>query len=276
MYTDQVGQIQLPCCLRLKPTIKILSLNTHSKAVPVMCNLMRLILTILLFLKLGLVLGQPANFFVPPEIIKVGKTMSSFVPKGWTIVDSTIGDLNGDHKMDIAFVIKSNDSLISYSFIEFIGEEKVNRMEMKKYPRCILIIVLKDPVKDSFNLIEQSYSMISEITVINTKIEIENNLLKIKFSSSNSDYNISRISNYYFSYQKMQFLLTKFDCFTVNGQWTENCVIDFISKKLGLTKGKVNLGKPDTVWKNIDDIEPKTMNELNAPGCWYIAEGVMI
>ena len=248
---------------------------------------MRPILTILLFLKLGLVLGQPVNYFVPPEIIKVGKTMSSFVPDGWTIVDSTKGDLNGDHKLDVAFVIKSKDSLITYSFNEFEGEQRVNRMYTEKYPRSILIIAFSNTTKDSLNLIEQSNSMIHARIGLNTKIEIENNLLKIEYNSSGSAYDHSSNYNYYFSYQNKQFLLNKFDRFTQEYEWTEFCVIDFVSKIFVLTKGKVNLekpatiwknnlGKPATIWKNIDDIEPKTMKEFREPGHWYITNGIMI
>jgi hypothetical protein len=243
---------------------------------------MRPIITILLFLKLGLVIGQPVNYFVPsginlfpPEIIKVGKTISRFVPYGWTIVDSTIGDLNGDHKLDIAFVIKSKDSIKTYSFNEFEGEERVNRIKEEKYPRNILIVAFCDSTKDCFNLIEQSYSMIPSINGLNTKIEIENNLLKIEISSINSDYNYSSISNYYFSYQNEQLLLTKFNRNKLEKIWTEYCVIDFIGKKMGLAKGKVNVEKPDTIWINIENIIPRTMKVFK-PFSWYIAEGVSI
>lgn len=204
--------------------------------------------------------------------MKVGNTMSSFVPEGWTIVDSTKGDLNGDDELDIAFVIKSKDSLITYSFIAFEGEMRVDRKEIEKYPRRILIIAFKDPKKESFNLIEQSNSM---IIGPNIKIDIQNSLLKIEYSSNNLDLNFSSNSNYYYNYQNEQLLLTQFDRFTLNGQWTEDCVIDFINKKMGLTKGKVNVGKPNTIWKIIDNIQPKTMKEFK-PFTWYIAEGVRI
>jgi hypothetical protein len=241
-----------------------------------MCKNMRSLLTILLSLKLGLILGQAVNYFVPPEINKVGNTMSSFVPEGWTIVDSTKGDLNGDHILDMAFVIQSKDSLTSYSFSELEGEHLVNRMYTEKYRRSILIIVFSNSTKDSLNFIEQSNSMIHASAGLNTKIEIENNLLKIEYNSSSSAYHHSRNSNYYFSYQNKQFLLTKFAGFTQDYEWTENCIIDFIKKIFALTKGKVNVGKPATVWKNIDDIETKTMKEFKEPGSWYIAEGIMI
>jgi hypothetical protein len=248
---------------------------------------MRPLLTILFFLKLGIGLGQSVNYFVPPEIIKVGKTMTSFVPCGWTIVDSTMGDLNDDHKLDIAFVIKSKDSLITYSFNEFEGEQRVNRSYTEKYPRSILIIAFSNSTNDSLNLIEQSNSMIHARIGLNTKIEIENNLLKIEYHSSSSDYNHSSNSIYYFSYQNKQFLLNKFDSFTQDYEWTEICVIDFICKIFVLTKGNVNkeksatalknnVGKPATVWKQIEDIEPKTMKEFEEPGHWYISNGIMI
>jgi hypothetical protein len=236
---------------------------------------MRPIITILLLLKLGIVIGQPYHFFVPPEIIKAGKTMSGFVPEGWTIIDSAKGDLNGDYKLDMAFVIKSKDSILGNSFIEFEGEERVNRIDTEKYPRSILIIVFCDSTKDSFNLVEQSYSMIPAITGLNTKIEIENSFLKIEYNSSSSSYNYSSNSNYYFSYQNEELFLTKFNRNVQEGILTEYCVIDFIGKKMGLTKGKVNVGKPDTIWINIENIIPRTMKVFK-PFSWYIAEGVSI
>lgn len=234
---------------------------------------MRPLLTILLFVKLGLVLGQPVNVFAFPQIVKEGQTMTSFVPDGWTIIDSATGDLNGDNEMDIAFVIKSKDSLITYRFIEFEGEMKVDRMEIEKYPRRILIIAFKDPQKGHLNLIEQSNSM---IIGANTKIEIKNSLLKIEYCSSNLDSSYSSNSKYYFNYQNEQLFLTKVVKFTLDGLWTENCVLDFISKKMELTKGKVHVGDPSTIQKSLDNIQPKTMKEFKAPFTWHIAEGVRI
>ena len=96
--------------------------------------------------------------------------MTSFVPDGWTIVDSATGDLNGDHEMDIAFVIKSKDSLITFNPLEQQGEVFVVVNRSEKYPRRILLIAFKKPRNNNFTLIEQSNSIIFGQ---NTKIEID-------------------------------------------------------------------------------------------------------
>jgi len=238
-----------------------------------MCNLMRTSLIIAFILKLGFVLGQPAILFETPLLREEGLTMTSFVRDGWTIVDSTKGDLNGDNEKDIAFVIESKDSLTTYSFIEQEGEQLVHKMLTEKYQRRILIIAFKDPKKDFFNLIEQSNSI---IIGINTKIEIKNSHLEIEYNSYDEGQNFRGYHKYYFSHQNKELLLTSVDGFTTDWLWNTHFVIDFISMKLELTNGKVNVGKPNIVLKNIDNIQPKTMKEFKEPGSWYIAEGIMI
>ncbi|MBK9047875.1 MAG: hypothetical protein IPL74_14690 [Bacteroidetes bacterium] len=92
---------------------------------------MKRIITIFLFLKIGLASGQPVNLFTFPEIVNQGPTITSFVPDGWTIADSATGDLNGDNDMDMAFVLRSKDSLITFTHLEQQGEVfvEVNRTE---------------------------------------------------------------------------------------------------------------------------------------------------
>ena len=199
--------------------------------------------------------------------------MTSFVPVGWTIVDSTKGDLNGDTELDMAFVIKSKDSLITYSFNEFEGEQRVNRMEIQKYPRTILIIVVKDPINESFNLIEQSNSI---IIGSNTKIEIDKSDLKIEYNLFDEGQNFRGNHKYYFSYKNKQLLLTSADGFKTDGLWITHYVFDFIGQKWGLTRSKVNVGDPATIWKSLDNIEPKSMKEFERPFIWHITEDIYL
>jgi hypothetical protein len=49
-----------------------------------------------------------------------------------------------------------------------------------------------------------------------------------------------------------------------------------VNKEKSATALKNNVGKPATVWKQIEDIEPKTMKEFEEPGHWYISNGIMI
>ena len=55
----------------------------------------------------------------------------NFIPDRWTLLDSTSGDLNGDNRDDIAFVIESKDSLTTFTHQEQQGEVfvEVNKSE---------------------------------------------------------------------------------------------------------------------------------------------------
>jgi hypothetical protein len=234
---------------------------------------MRQLLSLLLFFKFAPVLGQSVNLFAFPEVITEGQTIQSFVPIGWTIVDSTLGDLNDDNEIDVAFVIKSKDSLTTFTHIEQQGEELVEVNRTEKYPRRILIIVLKQRQKNNYRLINQSNSI---IVGLHTKIEIANSTLKIEYNTNNIELTFSSTSKYYFSYLNEQLLLTKVDRFRIEVQRTEYCVLDFVSKKMELTKGKVNIGKPATEWKILDKIKLKTIKEFERPFVWYIGEGITI
>ncbi|MBK7969921.1 MAG: hypothetical protein IPK08_13790 [Bacteroidetes bacterium] len=234
---------------------------------------MKRIITIFLFLKIGLASGQPVNLYTFPEIVNQGPTITSFVPDGWTIADSATGDLNGDNDMDMAFVLKSNDSLITFTRLEKQGEVFVEVNRTEKYPRSILLIVFRTPHTNNFSLIEQSNSI---IIGQKTKIEIDSSFLKIEYSSNDSVLNYSSNSIYYFHFQNEQFLLTKVDRFTLNGIWTEELFMDFTKQKMRLSKAKINGGKADTVWKDLDNIQPKTMKIFERPFIWYIIDGIMI
>lgn len=238
-----------------------------------MFDFMRPLLILALTLKLGLVLGQPLIGIEFPVIKNEGQTMESFIPECWTVVDSTKGDLNGDNELDIAFAIKSKDSLTSYSFIEFEGEQRVHKMEVEKYPRSILIVALKQPGGNNFSLIEQSNSIISGLA---SKIQIDNRLLKIEYHSDNMERNFSNNTKYFFSYQNEQLVLIKVKRFELYAGWTQHFILDFSSQKLELTKGKLNAEKQNIIWKNLEPIQPKTMRDFESPYRWYITEGIYI
>ncbi|HRG59872.1 MAG TPA: hypothetical protein PK323_13025 [Bacteroidia bacterium] len=229
---------------------------------------MKQVCCLLLILNFALVLAQSVELFAFPKIVIEGQTRQNFIPSGWTLVDSALGDLNKDHEMDMAFIIKSNDSLTTYTVKEQQGEAFVEVNRKEKYPRRILIVILKQPHKNSYRLINQSNSM---IVGQNTKIEIVNHALKIEYNTSMHESTFSISSNYYFSYQNEQLWLSKFDRLSISGEQTEYCVIDFINKKMESTKGKAA-----SAWKKLDTIQLKTMEEFKQPFVWYITEGITI
>lgn len=228
---------------------------------------MRLLLTILFILELGTVLGQPVDMFRFPVVKKEGLTIESFIPDRWLLVEFASGDLNNDHKMDMAIVIESKDSLQTFTHLDWLGEQffEVNRSE--KYKRRILLIVFKDSLSDKFNLLEQDNSIMLDQKSIKTyniieHIKIDNGLLKICRAGNAYDSVRDFNSVFSFQYQQGEFLFV-----TYNEHYTnrfspafEDYKFDFILQKWGATKGNMHEGQePATVWKSMNNIELRTI-----------------
>ena len=111
---------------------------------------------------------------------------------------------------------------------------------------------------------------------LNTKIEIKNSLIKIEYNSYDEGQNFRGNHNYYFSYTTKQLLLTNADGFRTDGLWNTRYVFDFIGQKWGLSKGKVHVGDPATIWKSLDNIKPKSMKEFERPFMWYITADIYL
>ena len=76
---------------------------------------MRKLLTIILTFFFGISSGQ--NFTYP--LIKAkGRIVADFVPAGWTILDSTYGELNSDYTKDAAIIIQHKDSVLLVNSLE--------------------------------------------------------------------------------------------------------------------------------------------------------------
>jgi hypothetical protein len=223
---------------------------------------MRTLLTILIIFILGLVQGQPVNLFAFPLIKNKGQTISSFIPDRWTLLDSTSGDLNGDNRIDIAFVIESKDSLTTFTHQEQQGEVFVEVNKSEKYLRRILLIILKDSLADNFNLIEQNNTIIlchEDRTKVDPfeDIKIENRILKIFYVAKSIDNSNGSASTYSFRYQDGEFLLIEAErqLYSEFPPMLEVNKFDFINKKWSVSKGDPDKGqKPKTFWKDLNNL----------------------
>lgn len=249
-----------------------------------MRNPMKTILTILIFLKLGLVRAQPVNLFAFPLINNQGQTISSFVPERWAILDSTSGDLNGDHKTDIALVIQSKDSLITFTHLEQQGEEFVEINKSEKYLRRLLLILHKDPLTDIYNLAEQSNTIIlsnDDRTMEDPfeDIKIDNGILKISYVAKSKDVDNGITSTYSFLYQNEQYRLVEVE----RNIWSEfppmleNSKFDLVNQTWSVTKGDPNRGqKPKTIWKDLNNLEIQTIKTFMRPYTWHVTENIFL
>ena len=240
---------------------------------------MKALLIILFFLKICLVFGQPVDLFVWPEIQKKGKTIKSFIPDQWKLIDSTSGDMNEDHKMDIAFVIESRDSLITFTHTSQLGEEIVVVDRKEKYPRRILAILFKDSLTDTFKLIEQSNTVILNHEDIQMndpfqEIKIEKGLLRISYDDRVTNHINDNVYQYFFTYQGGTFLLTNVYWDIMNSSLQNTHSFDFVNKKWIRTEGIINSGQEHKkVYIDLYNVEIQTLKSFKRPFRWFVKEG---
>lgn len=245
---------------------------------------MRKLLSIAIIFNLGLVQGQPVNLFIFPSIVKSGQTISNFIPDRWTLLDSTSGDLNGDNRDDIAFVIESKDSLTTFTHQEQQGEVFVEVNKSEKYLRRILLIILKDSLADNFNLIEQNNTIIlshEDRTKADPfeDIEIRKGILKIFYISTNNNNLNGGASTYSFRYQNGDFSLIEVDrqLWTEYPPMLEISKFDFINQNWSVSKGDPNKGqKPETIWKALNNIQIQTFRTFKRPYMWHVTEDIFL
>ncbi len=94
-----------------------------------------------------------AQNFSYPIIKNKGKNINHFIPDGWTLLDSTQGDLNNDNHNDLVLIIQHIDHVRitkkDFDYIETVLTQ----------PR-ILIILFYNKTANQYQLAEQSNSFI--------------------------------------------------------------------------------------------------------------------
>ncbi len=230
-----------------------------------MCNLMRLVLTIILLLKFGLTFGQDFSY---PSINKRGKDINSFIPNDWILLDSAQGDLNKDNHKDLALIVQYKDSVT-------IMNSDNDTVETQ--PR-ILIILLYNQATNQYQLVEKSNSFILSHDNPNMEepyqdISINNGVLKIDF---NIFMNMGGwgMSNYFykFRFQDKDFILIGADYNYVNrgsGETTDRSY-NFLTKKVKVSTGTIESDKRKVIWRTIDLKELKTFKTFKQPFTWEV------
>ena len=94
---------------------------------------MRHYLTFVLTIFFAVTYGQEFSY---PAIKLTGRSITDFVPVGWTILDSAYGDLNKDGKKDAAIVIEHKDSIS----LENSLEDTVLTHELLEWADAIIVM----------------------------------------------------------------------------------------------------------------------------------------
>lgn len=231
----------------------------------VMCNLMRQLLTTIFLLTFGIAFGQDFSY---PSINNQGKDINIFIPNGWTLLDSTKGDLNKDNHKDLVLIVQHRDS------VTILNNDNDTVLTQ---PR-ILIILFYNQTTNQYQLVEKSNSFILNHDNPNMEepyqdISIYNGILKIDFQifMNMGGWGMSN-NSYKFRYQDNQFVLIGADYNSVNrgsGE-TEDRSYNFLTKKVKVATGTIESDKQKTVWRTIDLNELKTIKSFKQPFTWEV------
>jgi hypothetical protein len=237
---------------------------------------MRQVLIILLIFKFGFAFGQD---FAYPIVKKQGQTISDFIPNGWILRDSAIGDLNNDLNEDAALVFQFKDS------ITLINNEHGSSDTVITQPR-ILALLFWDNSTNGFLLKEQNNKFILNHDNPNMDdpfegIEIEKGILIINFRiwyswgswwTSNDSYK--------FRFQNSDFALIGFESnsFHRASGDSKSYSINFLTKKYSITSGENTDDnyKSKTEWKTFKLPVLKTIRTLSKPYFWAFNNEIAI
>jgi hypothetical protein len=212
--------------------------------------------------------------FAYPSIKSKGQSIPDFIPAGWTILDSTYGDLNKNGIKDAAIILQHKDSV---SLVNSLEDTVLTR------PR-ILVILFKNRSDNSFTLIEQSNSFIlkHDNSIMDDPyqgIAIDKGILKIDFHlfyNMGSWYSTS--STYKFRYDGSKFILIGADLSTIHRATLdyEDYSYNFLTKKKSYTKGNEQKGTKKTRIKMLDLPSFQTFKTFKEPYSFEIENDVYL
>ena len=235
---------------------------------------MRRILITLFILTFGFAFGEDFSY---PTINKQGQNIHSFIPSGWSLLDSAQGDLNNDSHNDWVLVIQHNDSVL------VVKKEIGDNDTVITQPR-VLLILFYNPTSKQYQLAEQSNSFILNHDNPNMEdpykdISINKGVLKIDFYifMNMGGWGMSN-NSYKFCFQNNDFALIGADYNYVNrasGE-TENRSYNFLTNKVKVSTGTIESNKQKTVWRTLDLKRLKTFQTFIKPFTWEVEKDYYI
>ena len=202
-----------------------------------------------------------------PSLPKSGKTINTFLVKGWTVKDEVTGDLNGDNLPDAAIVLEYN---------VFISEQRGKEETNEGHPR-VLLILLKNNIGYSLALQHNTFILRDgegggmENDPYD-KMEITKGVLNINFQF------VRESLNYKVRYQTDDFYLIGASDYGHNMTGFDNWDFNFSTKKVIHISGgsPVNEKKTKTEWRTITGNSLKRLIELSKPYSWKVFKGISI
>lgn len=227
----------------------------------------KILLTTLFLLEFGFSFGQD---FTYPNINMQGKELKSFIPKGWTLLDSVKGDLNKDNHNDLVLILQYKDS---------VTLKNIDNDTVRTQPR-ILVVLLFNKAINQYQLLESSNSFILNHDNPNMEepykgISINTGILKIDFEifMNMGGWGMSN-NSYLFRFQDKALVLIGADYNYLHrgsGE-TESRSYNFLTKKVKVSTGTIESNKRKVILRTIKIKELKTFRTFIQPFTWEVEE----
>ncbi|HET9057295.1 MAG TPA: hypothetical protein VFN30_10675 [Chitinophagaceae bacterium] len=214
--------------------------------------------------------------FVYPTIREKGKLINDFVPFGWSILDSTTGDLNNDNHIDAALVLQLDDSTLIVNQDDDFADTITTRPRM-------LLILFKDDSDSFYHLtkLSNTFILVHDDSFSDDPfqdITIKKGILKIDFYWYPTSGNWFNSNSYKFRYQDKDFYLIGADYEESNKASHDysRYSYNFLTRKRTFTKGNWDKKTGKSATEVIDFGKLKTIDTLHKPYTWQVENGVIL
>jgi hypothetical protein len=225
---------------------------------------MKLKTAILLLTSISNFFTAYAKDFAFPTLPKSGETITEFIPEGWSLKDSSSGDLNGDGLDDLAFVIEYKNN---------VDELRPDSTVLNTNPR-IMVVMLKK--RSSYKLFIQNNTFILRNGEGGVdpepydRIRIDKGLLSIKYKW------VRGFTLYKFSMQDNTLCLVQAINNNVSSGSFEGWDFNFLTGKAKHSWGEIGDDKTREELKDLPPAKLKELKELSMPFRWEVLPGVRI
>lgn len=210
------------------------------------------------------------NCFAQNELLTLkenGDSLDNLIPKGWKIVDSKLGDLNKDGIPDLVFVIQNTDKK-NIELNEGFGNNTTD-----SNPRVLGIYFGTKTGAFEKKLVSKDFIVGRDSPAMDEPFEgvqiSKKGVLEINFRFwySAGSWGMSK-HKYKFRYSSNEFVLIGYESSEAHRSSgvTTDYSINFLTKKMKITKGNYSTNSPKTVeWKKFKLENPLTIESIGKP-----------
>lgn len=196
-----------------------------------------------------------------------GKTLEDIVPDGWKVLDSKTGDLNQDGITDLVFAIQNTDTN-NIELNDGLGSDTIDLN-----PRLLGIYFGNKTGGFSQKLVSEHFIILRDSPTmdepfegfdISTKGVLD---INFRFWFSAGSWSMSN-HKYRFRFQNGEFALIGYDSYEAHRASGETIdySINFLSKKMKITKGNFSTDDPESIeWKKFKLEKVLTIKSIEKP-----------